>query len=62
MQNNDRTREQLVEEVTTLRHRVAELEKLEENFTQIEHRLKEELNRHRITETALKESKEIYRY
>ena len=60
MQNDERTMKQLIEEVIALRHRVAELEGLEVNFTQIENRLKKELTRHKMTETALQESKEIY--
>ncbi|MFC1964115.1 PAS domain S-box protein [Chloroflexota bacterium] len=60
MQNDERTREQLIKEVNALHHRVAKLEKLEANFTQIEERLKKELIRHTMTETALQESKEIY--
>ena len=60
MQNGERTREQLIEEVDALRRRVAELKKLEINFIQIEDRLEKEMIRHKTTEAALQESKEIY--
>jgi len=61
MKNGDRTKEQLIEEVDALRHRVAELEKLEAEHTQIREQLKLELIEHRKAEAALQESEEKYR-
>jgi PAS domain S-box-containing protein len=61
MNNSERTREQLIEEVDALRHRVAELEKSEAEHKQTREQLKLELIEHRQAEAALQESKEKYR-
>jgi chromosome segregation ATPase len=60
MKNGNRAKEQLIEEVNALRHRVAELEKLEAECTQIREQLQLELIEHRMAEAALQESREKY--
>ena len=60
MENGEPTRDLLIEEVNTLRHRVAELEKLEAENAQIERHLKRELREHTKIEVALRESEEKY--
>ncbi len=61
MKNGERTREQLIEEANALRHRVAELEKVEAEHMQTREQLKLELIEHRKAEAALQESEEKYR-
>ena len=61
MKNGEPTREQLIGEVKALRRRIAELEKLEAEHTQIREHLKLELIEHRKAEAALQESEEKYR-
>ena len=60
MQNDEPTREQLIEEVNALRHRVSELGNLEAECAQIREQLKLELIEHRMAEAALQESREKY--
>jgi len=61
MNNSERSREQLIEEVDALCHRIAELEKSEAKHRETREQLKLELIEHRQAEAALQESKEKYR-